>query len=76
MTNALSWPADPNYSDFYYVSGLTQTPQIGLDIRIYLSSRMTLLIDVDFAKEAVSEDIVNKFQSLIKHQIMEVDAQT
>jgi len=37
---------------------------------------MTLLIDVDFAKEAVSEDIVNKFQSLIKHQIMEVDAQT
>lgn len=76
LTNALSWPVEPDYSDFYYVSGLTQTPQIGLDIRIYLSSQMTLLIDVDFAKEAVSEDIVNKFLSLIKHQIAEVDAQT
>lgn len=76
LTNALSWPVEPYYSDFYFVSGLTQTPQIGLDIRIYLSTTMALQIDVDFAKEAVSEDVVNNFLYLIKHQIEEVYEQT
>ncbi|MCG8157284.1 hypothetical protein JMY81_15620 [Brenneria goodwinii] len=74
LTNALSWVAAPYYSDFYYAAGLTQTPQIGLDIRIYLSSQETLLIDIDFAEEAVSEDIVKQLLAVIQEQMALVHA--
>ncbi|EBQ4753442.1 hypothetical protein MW925_000549 [Salmonella enterica] len=76
LTNALSWAAAPYYSDFYYAAGLTQTPQIGFDIRIYLSSQESLLVDIDFAEEAVSDDVVKQLLVLIQEQTALVHAQT
>lgn len=75
LTNALSWVGAPYYADFYYVAGLTQTPQVGFDIRIYLSSQQALLIDIDFAEAAVSTDLVKKLLSLIQEQIVLIHAQ-
>ncbi|ENZ0459220.1 hypothetical protein ACFKH8_000389, partial [Salmonella enterica] len=68
--------AAPYHSDFYYAAGLTQTPQIGFDIRIYLSSQESLLVDIDFAEEAVSDDVVKQLLVLIQEQIALVLAQT
>ncbi|MBE8612967.1 MULTISPECIES: condensation domain-containing protein [Morganellaceae] len=76
LTNALSWAAAPYHPDFYYAAGLTQTPQIGFDIRIYLSSQESLLVDIDFAEEAVSDDVVKQLLALIQKQITLVHEQT
>ncbi|EMN4130037.1 MULTISPECIES: condensation domain-containing protein [Providencia] len=69
ITNALSWKVEPYDSSFYYHSGLTQTPQVALDIRIQLTNTRNLSIDFDFAVSAISESLINDLMLLINKEI-------
>ncbi|WP_235914875.1 condensation domain-containing protein [Pelistega ratti] len=56
ITNGLSWATLPIDSGFELTDGLTQTPQIGLDLRFTYSSQKDLLFHIDFVNNFVSEE--------------------
>ncbi|KPF46035.1 peptide synthetase [Rhizobium sp. AAP43] len=58
ITNGLSWPVLPPDHPVQLVSGLTQTPQVAMDIRFSLDPVGNLRIDIDYAREALGEEIV------------------
>ncbi|MCO6187569.1 amino acid adenylation domain-containing protein [Rhizobium sp. L1K21] len=66
ITNGLSWPnGDEQATGMRYTDGLTQTPQIAMDFRFSLSSTGDLVFDIDFAREAVEEYVVNDILAAI-----------
>ncbi|MBA1191283.1 amino acid adenylation domain-containing protein [Pseudomonas entomophila] len=54
ITNGLSWPTLPAGSPLRLTGGLTQTPQVALDVRFSRDANGDLLLDIDHAIEAVS----------------------
>lgn len=74
LTNGLSWKKPPKNKHIEYVGGLTQTPQLALDIRLSLSADLDLVIDLDYVEEALSEkmiqDILQAFQTRLNNTAM------
>ena len=58
VTNGFSW-GGADYEKAEYVSGLTQTPQLALDIRIQQTDA-GVAIDFDYAEQALSEWVINQ----------------
>ncbi|WP_218966122.1 condensation domain-containing protein [Snodgrassella alvi] len=72
VTNGLSWPTLPADSPVRYVSGLTQTPQVAMDIRFMLGNDGALLFNVDYAQAAVSDAIIHDFLAALVNVCQQV----
>ncbi len=59
LTNGLSWPRPPRKEYLRYVCGQTQTPQVAMDVRASYSDTGDLLIDIDYAEEALSLAVID-----------------
>lgn len=69
LTNGLSWQRPPRREYIRYTSGQTQTPQVAMDVRSSYAHEGHLLIDVDYAVEAVSEEVVASIHEAITRHI-------
>ncbi|MCU1717156.1 amino acid adenylation domain-containing protein [Pseudomonas sp. 5P_3.1_Bac2] len=59
ITNGLSWPAASASSPMQWVDGLTQTPQVALDLRFSATAQGDLRVEIDYAREALDGQIVS-----------------
>lgn len=69
ITNGLSWSNDP-YQRAQYVSGLTQTPQLALDIRISKTTNNEIAIDFDYAEQALPEMVIQQMLQTLEHYLL------
>ncbi len=69
VTNTLSWPVLSDASSFRQVDGLTQTPQVAVDIRLAQDEQGNLSIDVDFAVEAIEESLIDTFLKTLRNAV-------
>ncbi|MEN5299817.1 amino acid adenylation domain-containing protein [Brucella sp. TWI559] len=58
ITNGLSWPVLGQDSSAYLHSGQTQTPQVAMDIRFSVNAAGDLVFDIDYAREALDQAMV------------------
>lgn len=65
LTNGLSWPTLSADHAVRLQDGLTQTPQIAIDIRLTAGSSGELLIDFDYAVEAIDGGVVRDMLNAI-----------
>ena len=69
LTNGLSWRLPPHEDYINYYSGQTQTPQIAMDIRLTFSHNKDLVIDIDYATEAIELAVIDSLLISIKNSI-------
>lgn len=75
VTNGLSWGSSA-YQNVEYMSGITQTPQLALDIRIHQTANNDIAIDFDYAEQALSDLLINEFLQTLEGyliQLSEID---
>ncbi|WP_068408936.1 AMP-binding protein [Labrenzia sp. OB1] len=65
LTNGLSWPTLSADHAVRMQDGLTQTPQVAIDIRLSAGSDGELLIDFDYAVEAVDGAVIQDMLTAI-----------
>ncbi|MTH96588.1 AMP-binding protein [Roseibium sp. RKSG952] len=58
VTNGLSWPGLSGDSPMRLQGGLTQTPQVAMDIRLSANAARDLVIDIDYAVEALDHTVI------------------
>lgn len=69
VTNGLSWPKLAKDLDIRRHDGLTQTPQVAVDIRFSDDAEGNLVIDIDHAREAIDRQIVRDILAALDRQI-------
>jgi amino acid adenylation domain-containing protein len=74
ITNALSWPMLNNACPIRQTAGLTQTPQVAMDIRFSQDGSGNLVFDVDFAREALDETLVRAILAALDKAITAICA--
>lgn len=65
ITNGLSWPVPGSELDVSLHAGLTQTPQVAMDIRFSIDGAGNLVIAVDHAREAIDGQVVRDILAAI-----------
>ncbi|MGS4991787.1 AMP-binding protein [Roseibium sp. RP-7] len=65
LTNGLSWPVLSSDAHVRLHDGLTQTPQVALDIRLGALADGGLVIDIDHAVEAIERTVVDDILAAI-----------
>ncbi|MEO9777324.1 AMP-binding protein [Roseibium sp.] len=58
LTNGLSWPTLSRDHPVRLQGGLTQTPQVAMDIRLSTTPQGDLAVDIDYAVEAIDGAVV------------------
>ena len=58
ITNGLSWPALSDNAPMTLQRGLTQTPQVAIDLRFVAQAGGAIMFSVDYASEAVADELV------------------
>ncbi|WP_432785953.1 D-alanine--D-alanyl carrier protein ligase [Oligella sp. MSHR50489EDL] len=58
FTNGLLWDAHESSEGLVYLGGVTETPQLALDIRLSHLNDKRVLLDLDYAEAALAEDDV------------------
>ena len=58
FTNGLLWDVHESVKGVEYLSGGTETPQLALDIRLSRLDKDTVLLELDYAEAALSEEVV------------------
>ncbi|MBN8184498.1 AMP-binding protein [Roseibium aggregatum] len=69
LTNGLSWPVLSSDAHVRLHDGLTQTPQVALDIRLGASVDGGLVIDIDHAVEAIERTVVDDILAAIDRAV-------
>ncbi|NSX93606.1 amino acid adenylation domain-containing protein [Agrobacterium tumefaciens] len=69
ITNGLSWPTLSPESTMRWTDGLTQTPQVALDFRFSQNPQGDLLLDIDYAEEAIDAAMVGNILAAIERTI-------
>ncbi len=69
MTNAMSWPVSDPQLGVDYVAGITQTPQVAMDLRLNLNAQRDLVISVDYASQALEDHFVAALLSSVNQAI-------
>lgn len=70
LTNGLSWTRPEADSPMRLVGGLTQTPQVALDVRLALDANGNLEINIDYAEKALHADFIEDLLGSISRAIM------
>ncbi|PZU20955.1 MAG: peptide synthetase [Shinella sp.] len=74
ITNGLTWPALSPDSCVRWTGGLTQTPQVALDFRFSQNPDGDLLIDIDYAEQAIDAAMVADILAAIGRAISDIAA--
>lgn len=74
ITNGLSWPTLPADIPLHFVNGLTQTPQVAIDIRFMLGADGALVFNVDYAQEAISDAVISDYLEALVYVCTQVAA--
>lgn len=74
ITNALSWPVLDKSAPIRQTAGLTQTPQVAMDIRFSQDGSGNLVFDVDFARDALDETLVQAILAALDKAITAICA--
>ncbi|MEF3365040.1 amino acid adenylation domain-containing protein [Methylocystis sp. 9N] len=69
VTNGLSWETLGDDSPIRLHAGLTQTPQVAMDIRMSLDEGGNLLLCVDYARQAIDKEVVRDILQAIDKTI-------
>ncbi|WP_448956187.1 amino acid adenylation domain-containing protein [Labrys neptuniae] len=73
ITNGLSWEAPETDSPMRWHDGLTQTPQVAMDIRMSLDAHKNLVLAIDYARQALDGAVVNDILSAIGRAIVAIN---
>ena len=74
ITNGLSWPVSAADSPMRLVSGLTQTPQVAMDIRFSANDKGALVLDIDYAREVLAPAVVGDILNALVKAIGQIAA--
>lgn len=73
ITNGLSWPVLSDDASMTLQRGLTQTPQVAMDIRFVAITGGSIMFSVDYASEAVADDLVkailDRIDMILDHMV-------
>ena len=69
LTNCLGWETLPAGGPVRYLSGLTQTPQVAIDIRLTLDCDKNLLLCVDYAERALAPEQIEAMLAALARRI-------
>ncbi|MEY1661354.1 amino acid adenylation domain-containing protein [Isoalcanivorax beigongshangi] len=72
VTNGLSWPTAAADSPMQWCSGLTQTPQVALDLRFSHSVEGGLQFDADYAEQALGADVIEALLDALVRAVEQV----
>ena len=75
VTNGLSW-GSVAYEKAEYVSGVTQTPQLALDIRISQTANNDIAIDFDYAEQALPAMVISEMLQTLEQYLVEMSKVT
>ncbi|CAI1013786.1 amino acid adenylation domain-containing protein [Serratia quinivorans] len=70
LTNCLGWETLPANSPVRYFDGVTQTPQVAIDIRLTLDADKNLLLCVDYAEQALNGEQVQAMLDAVQRRVM------
>lgn len=74
ITNGLSWPTLSQNSALRWTDGLTQTPQVALDFRFSQNPAGDLVLDIDYAEQAIDGAMVADILGAIERAIAAIMA--
>ncbi|MBS9968891.1 peptide synthetase [Vibrio alginolyticus] len=73
ITNGLSWPALSDNAPMTLQRGLTQTPQVAIDVRFVAQAGGSIMFSIDYASEAVVDELVklilDRIDMIFNHMI-------
>lgn len=69
ITNGLGWPKLAKEAGIRRHGGLTQTPQVAVDIRFRDDDEGNLVVDIDHAREAIDHGIISDILAALDRQI-------
>ncbi|QLG94207.1 amino acid adenylation domain-containing protein [Pseudomonas yamanorum] len=72
ITNGFSWPVSAADSTMSLCGGLTQTPQVAMDIRFSANADGALVFDIDYARAVLDPAVVSDVLSAIEKAISQV----
>nr|WP_227591532.1 condensation domain-containing protein [Acinetobacter sp. Marseille-Q1620] len=72
VTNGLSWPVLAESTLIKQQDGLTQTPQVAIDIRFSMQSNGALQFNIDYAEAAISAEMIDDFLNALKYAIDQI----
>lgn len=70
ITNGLTWPTLSSESTMQWTGGLTQTPQVALDFRFSQNPQGDLVLDIDYAEQAIDAATVADILAAIERAIV------
>ena len=71
VTNGLSWPTAADGA-MRQIGGLTQTPQVAMDLRFSARADGALVFDIDYARDALEPALVGAVLSALERAIEQV----
>ncbi|WP_231570245.1 MULTISPECIES: amino acid adenylation domain-containing protein [Pseudomonas] len=74
ITNGFSWPVIAADSPVHLQGGLTQTPQVAMDIRFWANADGALMLDIDYAREALHCAIVCDILDTLEQAVSQIAA--
>lgn len=69
VTNGLTWDALSDDDELVFFDGITQTPQVALDIRLNFDERRNLVLSFDYAVDALDKRVVVSILESIERHI-------
>jgi amino acid adenylation domain-containing protein len=74
ITSGLSWPVTPADSPVRLHTGLTQTPQVAMDIRLSTDAEGALRVDIDYADKVMDSEHVASILGMLDRAMAQVAA--
>ncbi|CAI3788063.1 D-alanine--D-alanyl carrier protein ligase [Pseudomonas sp. MM227] len=74
ITSGLSWPVTPADSAMGLHGGLTQTPQVAMDIRLSTDAQGSLRVDIDYAHEVMDSAQVSDILRMLDDAVSQIAA--
>ncbi|EOW9246195.1 amino acid adenylation domain-containing protein [Vibrio cholerae] len=72
LTNGLSWKTLNQDDSVTLFDGLTQTPQVALDIRLTYDELKNLIISFDYALAALETELIREMLSALHHRLNQI----
>ncbi|MGO2465376.1 MAG: amino acid adenylation domain-containing protein, partial [Serratia proteamaculans] len=69
LTNCLGWETLPANAPVHYHDGVTQTPQVAIDIRLTQDADKNLLLCVDYAEQALDGEQVQAMLDALQRRV-------
>jgi len=74
ITNGLYWPNLSDSSPMKLYGGLTQTPQVAIDVRFTSGTDGSLVFDIDYACDAVAPAVIGDMLGEIENAVKQIAA--